>query len=145
MVFRTAGAIATLLIGLGSAGGEALAQYYPPPQGYPTQTYPPPQGHSPRQPLPPVADADEEDGSPPISTPVLQGPALPPLEVGPQWNAPPAGTRYGRGTSAYPADAVQPPSATDQGYPSVQPPQVYEPAVAGTRPYYGAPGAIPPG
>jgi hypothetical protein len=32
MVFRTAGAIATLLIGLGSAGGQALAQYYPPPR-----------------------------------------------------------------------------------------------------------------
>ncbi len=145
MVFRTAGAIATLLIGLGSAGGEALAQYYPPPQGYPTQAYPPPQGYSPRQPLPPVADADEEDASPPLNTPVLQGPALPPLEVGPQWNAPPAGTRYGRGTPAYPAEAAQPPSASDQGYPSVQPPQGYEPAVAGTRPYYGAPGAIPPG
>ena len=43
MVFRTAGAIVTLLIGLGSAGGEALAQYYPPLQGYPTQAYPPPQ------------------------------------------------------------------------------------------------------
>jgi hypothetical protein len=31
MAFRTAGAIATLVIGLGGAGGQALAQYYPPP------------------------------------------------------------------------------------------------------------------
>jgi hypothetical protein len=85
MVFRTAGAIVTLLIGLGSAGGEALAQYYPPPQGYPTQAYPPPQEYPPRQPLPPVADVD--DDVPPINAPVLRGPALPPLGVGPQWNA----------------------------------------------------------
>src|SRR5436190_19291117 len=82
MVFRTAGAIVTLLIGLGSAGGEALAQSYPPPQGYPTQAYPPPQEYPPRQPLPPVADAD--DDVPPLNAPVLQGPALPPLGVGPQ-------------------------------------------------------------
>jgi lipoprotein-anchoring transpeptidase ErfK/SrfK len=143
MVFRTAGAIVTLLIGLGSAGGEALAQYYPPPQGHPTQAYPPPQEYPPRQPIPPVADAD--DDVPPLNAPVLQGPALPPLGVGPQWNAPPAGTRYGRGTPAYPPEAAQPPSASYQGYPSVQPSQGYEPAVAGTRPYYGAPGAIPPG
>jgi lipoprotein-anchoring transpeptidase ErfK/SrfK len=143
MVFRPAGAIATLLIGLGSAGGEALAQYYPPPQAYPTQAYPPPQGYPSRQPLPPVADAD--DDVPPLNAPVLQGPALPPLGVGSQWNGPPAGTRYGRGTPAYPADAAQPPSASDQGYRSAQPPQGYEPAVAGTRPYYGAPGAVPPG
>jgi hypothetical protein len=35
MVFRTAGAIAALLIGLGTIGDQALAQYYPPPQAYP--------------------------------------------------------------------------------------------------------------
>ncbi len=72
MVFRTAGAIATLLIGLDSAGGEALAQYYPPPQGYPTQAYPPPQGYPSRRPLPPVADAD--DDVPPLNAPVFAGP-----------------------------------------------------------------------
>ena len=64
MVFRTAGAIATLVIGLGGAGGQALAQYYPPPQTYPPQAYPPPQGYAPRQPLPPVGDAD--DDAPPL-------------------------------------------------------------------------------
>ena len=37
MVFRTAGAVVTVLIG---AGSHALAQYYPPPQAYPRQ--PPP-------------------------------------------------------------------------------------------------------
>ena len=65
MVFRTAGAIAALLIGLGSAGGQALAQYYPPPRTYPPQAYPPPQGYPPRQALPPVADADTDDDMPP--------------------------------------------------------------------------------
>jgi hypothetical protein len=110
MVFRTAGAIATLLIGFGSAGGQALAQYYPPPRTYPPQAYPPPQGYPPRQALPPVADANTDDDTPPLNAPVLQGPPLPPLGAGPQWNGPPAGTRYGRGTPAYPADAAQPPS-----------------------------------
>jgi lipoprotein-anchoring transpeptidase ErfK/SrfK len=133
MVFRTAGAIATLLIGLGSAGGQALAQYYPPPRTYPPQAYPLPQGYPPRQALPPVADADTDDDTPPLNAPVLQGPPLPPLGAGPQWNGPPAGTRYGRGTPAYPADAAKPPSG------------VHEPAVVGTRPDYGVPGAIPPG
>jgi lipoprotein-anchoring transpeptidase ErfK/SrfK/transposase-like protein len=137
MVFCTAGAIATLVIGLGGAGGQALAQYYPPPQTYPPQAYPP------WQPLPPMADADED--APPLNTPVLQGPPLPPVGVGPQANEPPAGTRYGRGTPAYPADAAQPPSDGGHGYRSVQPPQGYEPAAAGTHPYYGVPGAIPPG
>jgi hypothetical protein len=90
MVFRTASAIAALMIWLGASGGKALAQYYPPAQAYPPQSYPPPQGHPPRQPLPPVADAD--DDAPPLNAPVLQGPALPPLAVGPQANEPPAGT-----------------------------------------------------
>src|SRR6266702_4105622 len=46
MVFRTAGAVATLLIGLGASGGEVLAQYYPPAPAYPPpQAYPPQQGY----------------------------------------------------------------------------------------------------
>jgi hypothetical protein len=72
MVFRTAGAIATLLIGLGSAGGQALAQYYPPPRTYPPQAYPPAQGYRPQQALPPMADADADDDTPPLNAPVLQ-------------------------------------------------------------------------
>jgi lipoprotein-anchoring transpeptidase ErfK/SrfK len=136
MVFRTASAIAALLIGLGGPGGQALAQYYPSAQAYPPQAYPP-QGSPPRQALPPGADA--EDDAPPLNAPVSQGPPLPPVGVGPQWNGPPAGTRYGRGTPAYSADAAQP------RYRSVPPPQGYEPSVVGTRPYYGAPGGIPPG
>jgi lipoprotein-anchoring transpeptidase ErfK/SrfK len=87
MIFRTTGAIATLLIGLGGPGGQALAQYYPPPQTYPPQAYPPPQGYPPRQPLPPVADAD----APLLNAPVTQSHPLPPVGVGPQANEPPAG------------------------------------------------------
>jgi hypothetical protein len=106
MVFRTVGAIATLVIGLGGAGGQALAQHYPPPEAYLPQAYPPPQGYAPRQPLPSVGDAD--DDAPPLNAPVLQGPPLPPVNVGPLANEPPASTRYGPGTPAYPADAAPP-------------------------------------
>jgi lipoprotein-anchoring transpeptidase ErfK/SrfK len=136
MVFRTTSAIAVLLIGLGGAGGQALAQYYPSAQAYPSQGYPT------RQPLPSVADGD--DDAPPINAPVVQGPSLPPIGVGPEWNGPPAGTRYGRRIPGYSAD-IAPPAAGGQPYRSVQPPDGYEPAVGGTRPYYGVPGAIPPG
>jgi lipoprotein-anchoring transpeptidase ErfK/SrfK len=143
MVFRTASAIATLLIGLSGAGGQSFAQYYPPAQGYPAQPYPPPQGYPSRQPLPPGPDAD--DDAPPLNAPVLQGPPLPPVGAGPQWNGSPAGTRYGRGTPAYPADPAQPLAGGGQGHRPVQPSQGYEPAVVGARPYYGASGAVPPG
>src|SRR5262245_4636108 len=75
MVFRIAGAIATLVIGLGGAGGQALAQYYPPPEADPPQAYPPPQGYAAGQSLPSEGDAD--DDAPPLNAPVLQGPPLP--------------------------------------------------------------------
>ena len=97
MVFRTAGATATLMICLAGAGGQALAQYYPPPQAYPPQAYPPPQGYTPRQPLPPMADAEED--APPLNAPVMQAP-LPPVGGGAQGNEPPAGTRYGSSRTA---------------------------------------------
>ena len=74
MVFRTTGAVATLLIGLGGASGQSWAQYYPPPQAYPPPQDPYPQGYPPRQPLPPMADANE----PRLNAPVLQGPPLQP-------------------------------------------------------------------
>src|SRR5438034_1609072 len=122
MVFRTASAIATLLIGLGEAGGQELAQYYPPAEAYPPQGYP--QGYPPRQPLPPAADG--EDDAPPINAPVMQGPPLPPVGGGPQWSEP-AGNRYGRGSPAYPADTAPPPAAGGQPYRFVQPPDGYEP------------------
>ena len=131
MVFRTASATATLLICLAGGGDQALAQYYPPPQAYPPQAYPS-QGYPPRQPLPPIANAEED--APPLNAPVMQRP-LPPVVVGPQANEPVAGIRYG-------APALQP-SSGGQPYPSVRPTQGYD--AAGTRPYYTMPGAIPSG
>src|SRR5215467_1208321 len=138
MVFRTAGAVATLLIGLGASGGEALAQYYPPAQPYPPpQAYPPPQGYRPS-----VADADDNQLYD------LQGRPIPPAAVGPQATEPPApAPRYGHASPAYPDEAAvpAPPGAyrepQQQGYREL-PPQGsngYEPAAAGTRPYYGSP------
>ena len=140
MVFRTAGATAMLLTCLAGAGGQALAQYYPPPQAFPPQAYPPPQGYTPRQPLHPMADAEED--APPLNAPVMQAP-LPPVGLGSQANEPSGGTRYGRGAPAYSLDAAMPPSSGGQGYRPMQPPQGYD--AAGTRGYYGVPGAIPPG
>src|SRR5215831_12155987 len=101
MVFRTAGAVATLLIGLGASGGEALAQYYPPAQAYPpSQAYPPPQGYRPS-----VADADDNQLYD------LQGRPLPPAAVGPQATEPAAPAP--RHTSpVYPDEAALPPPGT---------------------------------
>jgi lipoprotein-anchoring transpeptidase ErfK/SrfK len=149
MVFRTAGAIAALLIGLGTSGDQALAQYYPSPQAYPPpHAYPPPQAYPSSRPLPPLAAAD--DGQPVYDQ---QGRPLPPAAVGPYADEPPPSARYGRGGPVYPESAAPPqqypssPYQPDQAYreePPPQAPQGYEPAAAGTRPYYGAPGAMPP-
>ena len=134
MVFRTAGAIAALLIGLGASGGEALAQYYPPAQPYPPpQAYPPPQGYPPSRPS--VADADDNQLYD------LQGRPLPPAAVGPQATEPAApGPRYGG--PVYPDEAGLPPPPGAYREPPQQgsPPAPYgsQPAAAGPRPYYGS-------
>src|SRR5262249_60593696 len=57
MISRATGAMATLLIGIGTSVGDASAQYYPQPQAYPP-AYPPTQAYPPYRPLPPIADAD---------------------------------------------------------------------------------------
>jgi lipoprotein-anchoring transpeptidase ErfK/SrfK len=73
MVFRTAGAIATLLLGLGGPGSQALAQYYPP-----------------QQQLQPYLGDDQP--------PIVQSRPLPPISVGPQQvdELPPPGSRWRR-------------------------------------------------
>ncbi len=123
MNFRTTGAIAALLIGLGASAGDASAQYYPQPQAYPP-AYPPAQGYPPHRPLPPIADADDNQ----IYD--LQGRPLPPAAVEPR--AP--GAPYGH--AGYPDEPVPPPPAyrdpPQQGYREQQAPQGYEPAAAGT-------------
>jgi lipoprotein-anchoring transpeptidase ErfK/SrfK len=132
MVFRTAGAIAALLTGLGLSGGGASAQYYPPAQAYPPpQAYPPAQGYPAYRPLTPIADADDNQ----IYD--LQGRPLPPAAVEPVAPAP----RYGRGGPAYPDEATLPPSAyrdpPPQGYREQQAPQGY----GSPNPNYASPGA----
>jgi lipoprotein-anchoring transpeptidase ErfK/SrfK len=122
MVFRTAGAIAALLTGLGLSGGGALAQYYPP--APPPQAYPPAQGYPAYRPLPPVADADDNQ----IYD--LQGRPLPPAAVEPVAPAP----RYGHGAPAYPDQATLPPP---QGYREQQAPQGY----GAPNPSYASPPA----
>jgi lipoprotein-anchoring transpeptidase ErfK/SrfK len=113
MVFRTAGAIATLLIGLGGAGGQALAQYYPAPQAYP-----PPQGYSPYRPLPQVADA--EDDAP--GSQAGQGRVLPPGEVTSEpLPPPPGGGAYLPPPAAYREAPQQ--GHPQQGYPQQGYPQ----------------------
>ena len=179
MVFRTAGAIATLLIGLGGPGGQSLAQYYPPPQAYPPpQEYPPPaypaqQGYPSSRQQAPIVDADDAPRYDAYGRP------LPPAAVAPQATEP--GVRWGRRAPVYAEEELPPPGtvyrdvppgyreAPPQGYPQGQPQQGYpqqgypqqgypqqgspqqgypqqgyEPAAAGTRPYYGAPGAPAP-
>ena len=91
-MFRTTGAVATLLIGLGGASGQSWAQYYPPPQAYPPPQDPYPQGYPPRQPLPPTAEANGQQPNPPV----LRGPPIQPPQgyepaatgTGPYYGAP---------------------------------------------------------
>src|ERR1700730_16722873 len=93
MVFCTAGAIASLLIGV---SGQTLAQYHPPPQVYP------------RQALPPSVNADE---LPPLNAPVGQEDPRPPVGGGPPYQPSPR-ARY---ESAQP-QACGRPAAADPYY-----------------------------
>jgi lipoprotein-anchoring transpeptidase ErfK/SrfK/transposase-like protein len=81
MDFRSAGIIATLLIGLEGPGCQAFAQYYPP------QIYPPPRAYpaplSPPYRTPPPIDADDD----PRETAALSPEARP--ETGPKKELPP--------------------------------------------------------
>ena len=131
MVFRTVSAIAVLLICFGTSGGEALAQYYPPARAYPPpQTYPP-QGYYPRQgyrPLPPVVDDDADDDM----VYDLEDRLLPPgATVEQQANKPPSPNGRYKSSGTY-RDERQ------RGYRDLPPQEDY-------APYYGVPGAIPPG
>src|SRR5438045_9038204 len=123
MVFCTAGAIATLLIGV---SGQTLAQYHPPPQVYP------------RQALPPSVNADE---LPPLNAPVGEEDPRPPVGVGPPYQPSP-GARYEQGTAAQPADPALLPPAGSPGYEGVQPQDYGRPA--GADAYYGLAGTIRP-
>jgi lipoprotein-anchoring transpeptidase ErfK/SrfK len=124
MVFRTASAIAALMIWLGASGGKASAQYYPPAQAYPPPQAYPPQGYYPRQGYrPPVVDDDDDDDM----VYDLEGRPLPPSAVAkPQANKPP-GERYGSPGRRW--GYREPPPQGGEDY----------------EPYYAVPGGIPPG
>jgi lipoprotein-anchoring transpeptidase ErfK/SrfK len=107
MVFRTAGAIATLLLGLGGPGGQALAQYYPP------QQQPAYLGDDPRSSDPNVVQ----------SRPL---PPLPPAAIGPQVDEvpPPPGSRWRRAPvyAQEPEPLPAPPLSTYREAPLPPPP-----------------------
>jgi lipoprotein-anchoring transpeptidase ErfK/SrfK len=130
MVFRTASAIAALMIWLGASGGKASAQYYPPAQAYPPPQAYPPQGYYPRhgyRPLPPVVDDDVDDD---MVYDLEDRPLPPGTAVDPQAHKPlPPNGRYGSSGSY--RDRQQ------RGY--------REEGGEDYEPYYGAPGGIPPG
>ena len=187
MVFRTAGAIATLLLGLGGPGGQALAQYYPPPQAYPRPQRVSAAGRCPARrairsyrPLPRrSSDADDAPAATPAS---IEPAAAPPavrrqaVEPGRAIGARPGyrderaaatGTVYPRRSRRVPRRLrsrairkdVPQQGYPQQGYPqqavirsrairsrarrqqATATPQGFEPAAAGTRPYYPAAGA----
>jgi lipoprotein-anchoring transpeptidase ErfK/SrfK len=158
MVFRTAGAIASLLLGLGGPSGlaqQALAQYYPPSQAYPPpQAYPPSQGYPsqgyqpPYRSLPPVdvADDDAPFYDPPIGRPSPPAAILPPPALGPQATEPLPlpGARSGRRGEIEEAELPPPGAISRDVPPGLEP---VEPGTRVVRPYYGAPPAqgTPPG
>jgi lipoprotein-anchoring transpeptidase ErfK/SrfK len=108
------------MIDLSASGGQALAQYYPPPPvPYPSQSYPPPQSYPYGRQLPPPIQADRDDDLDALG---------PPRTFGYPGSRPPQpGVQYG-GRPIYPQDAD----------PYAPPP----PYSNGPSPGYGAP---PPG
>src|SRR6266516_3012438 len=113
MVFRTAGAIAALLIGLGA--GQALAQIYQFPP-----TYPPPHAYPPPLP-PPLPPLHLDDDGVPYD-PIVPSRPLPPAAIGPQVYdpPPPPDVRYGRRGPVY-EEAELPPLSPGYIYRDVPP------------------------
>jgi lipoprotein-anchoring transpeptidase ErfK/SrfK len=147
MNFRTAGAVATLLLGVAGAADRATAQYYPPPQAYPPQTYPPAQNYPPYRPAPALEeDDDARFYDPPM---VQRRPLPPPSAAGPQAAEalPGASVRSGRGAPVYPEEEVEllPPPP---GYIYREGPRGYElhidPGTRLARPNYATPPSVSP-
>jgi lipoprotein-anchoring transpeptidase ErfK/SrfK len=148
MIFRTAGAVAALLVGTIGAGDLAFAQYYPPPP--PAQAYPAPQGYPAGRSAPGL-----EDDGPFYDPSMVQSRPLPPPPgaVGGQAYdpVPPAGARYGRAVTVDPNDEIELLPPPPDYFPR-QRPQDYElssqPGVRIVRPYpsapQGAPGTVVP-
>jgi lipoprotein-anchoring transpeptidase ErfK/SrfK len=125
MVFRTSGALATLLIGLAGPGDLASAQYYPPSQAYP----PPPHAYPP----PPA---------PPYDPSMVESRPLPPVGIGPQVHEPaplpPPGLPVGRRAPGQFEEAELPPPPAGYIYRD-QPPPGYRVGPPGGY------GEVPPG
>jgi lipoprotein-anchoring transpeptidase ErfK/SrfK len=144
MNFRTAGALATLLLGVALAADQAPAQYYPPPQAYPPQTTRPQQSYPPYGSAPGL---EEDDDAPFYDPPMVRSRPLPPPGVaGPQANAPlPPASVNGRGALVYPEEVeLLPPPP---GYFYREGSQGYElsaePDARLARPNYATPPALP--
>src|SRR4051795_248052 len=148
MNFRTAGALATLLLAAIGSADPAAAQYYPAPQAYPPQSYPPARGYPPYRPAPVV---DEDDDGPLYDPPMVQRSPLPPLDA-PQANDPRPQANVGGGRAPHPyPDQDSEPLPPPPGYFYGERPRgSYEPSPEpGTRvarPTYAPPPAgAPPG
>jgi len=142
MKFRTASALAALLVAVGAEG--AVAQYYPPPQPYPVQSYPP------YRQAPVVVDDLDDDG-PMYDPPVVRRRPLPPVEGQAIDSRAQANVRAPR---AYPADddfePLSPPGSIygerPRGYEVARPNYAPPPPPPGVAPLppVGAPPGLPP-
>jgi lipoprotein-anchoring transpeptidase ErfK/SrfK len=140
MVLRGA-AIAALLIGAWGSSGEALAQYYPLQRAYP----------APYRPLPPLADADDDDDLPPavygrplppdVRSPVAQyRRPIPPAEIDanagsavPPGSPAPPGPPYGHRIGADDDEPYVPAPPPGYIYREPQDQRGYEPVEPGAR------------
>jgi lipoprotein-anchoring transpeptidase ErfK/SrfK len=114
MKFRTAGAVAALLIGVTGPGNLATAQYYPAQQVYPAQSYPPVQSYPPYRPAPAL---EEDDDAPFYDPPMVQRRPLPPI-AGAQEGEPLPAAQAARAAPIYPEENVEllPPPPPPPGY-----------------------------
>ncbi len=124
MVVRRLGAVTVLLIGLSGAVGEAAAQYYPAQRVYP-----------PYRPLPPIADADDDEAF--YDPPMIQGRQLPP-PVARGAQAP--NLPYGHRIAADDTEPYVP--APPPGYIYREPPRGYERIEPGANIRRAAPPAV---
>jgi lipoprotein-anchoring transpeptidase ErfK/SrfK len=145
-----AGLVVGSMIDLRASGGQALAQYYPPPPlPYPAQSYPPPPSYPAGRQLPPPVQADQDDDLDALGPPRTFGyPAgrspqpgvqyggrpIYPQDTDPYAPPPPAypnGPSPGYGAAPYPGqqDAVRPPMSIgpDQGGAIATLPPDYQP------------------
>jgi lipoprotein-anchoring transpeptidase ErfK/SrfK len=134
MFLRVASVVGVLLIGLvigltidlKVSGGQALAQFYPPPPAYPPQSYPSQSYPAGRQ-LPPPVRAEQDDDLDALG---------PPRTFGFPGNRPPQpGVQYG-GRGIYPQDAEPYAPPPTSAYPNGGPPPGYGGAAA-NAPYPG--------